>query len=132
MLTGMVNIAVFAAFRFCVGGGLRSDAEFKRVCRDCQLDVWCYGWQKRQETATMWQGGWQKRQDSAGFWPVHAAALTAALRLGYGCWGQYAVVKVLAAWGGALVIERIYHEIGELSRRRLIVCRPTDGQSVGG
>jgi hypothetical protein len=51
----MVNIAVFAAFWPRVEGILLSDAEFKRLCRFPQLDVWCYGWQKRQETATMWQ-----------------------------------------------------------------------------
>src|SRR5690242_2259570 len=50
-LTGMVNIAVFAAFCWCVGGALLSNPEMKRLCRDRRLDAWRYGWQKRQETA---------------------------------------------------------------------------------
>src|SRR5690348_11688197 len=51
MLTEIVNIAVFAAFhnRFCRRSG--STPEFKPICRGRQLDVWCYGWQKRQEVA---------------------------------------------------------------------------------
>src|SRR5689334_23646382 len=35
-LTGMVNIAVFAAFRWCVEGDLLSNPLFKRVCRGCR------------------------------------------------------------------------------------------------
>jgi hypothetical protein len=56
MLTGMVNIAVFAAFHTCVGSPFVLIAEFKGVCGDQPLDVSRYGWQKRQETATIWQG----------------------------------------------------------------------------
>src|SRR6478609_3298506 len=55
-LTILVNIAVFAAFRWCVGHILRASAEFKRLCRSRPLDVSRYGWQKRQETAMKWQG----------------------------------------------------------------------------
>src|SRR5690348_945721 len=66
MLTGMVNIAVFAAFRCVITVVLRSNAEFKPVCRERPLDVSRYGWQKRQEVATKWQGGWQKRHGLAG------------------------------------------------------------------
>jgi hypothetical protein len=51
MLTGLVNIAVFAAFAFCVGYHLPSNPDFKPSCGDWQLDIWCYGRQKRQETA---------------------------------------------------------------------------------
>src|SRR5690348_16098002 len=52
MLTGEVNIAVFAVFRCCCCGGLGANAEFKPVRVDRQLDIWCYGWQKWQETAS--------------------------------------------------------------------------------
>src|SRR5690242_18527685 len=62
MLTTQVNIAVFAAFRFVVGGVLLSDAEFKRLCGPCERDIWCYGWQKRQDRGKKRQGGRQKRQ----------------------------------------------------------------------
>jgi hypothetical protein len=55
MLTGMVTIAVFAAFRPRVMGALLSNAEFKRVCRDRQLDVLCYEWQKRQRSGKIRQ-----------------------------------------------------------------------------
>jgi hypothetical protein len=51
MLTELVNIAVFAAFRPRVEDGLPSNAEFKPVCGLEELDIWCYGWQKWQETA---------------------------------------------------------------------------------
>src|SRR5579859_3757771 len=54
-LTGMVNIAVFAAFWPCDRGGLLSNAAFKRVCRLRELDVSCYGRQKRQDPARKWQ-----------------------------------------------------------------------------
>ena len=56
MLTGMVNIAVFAAFHTCVGSPFVLIAEFKGVCGDQPLDVSRYGWQKRQETATSGKG----------------------------------------------------------------------------
>jgi hypothetical protein len=51
MLTGVVNIAIFAAFWHCVTGVLGSNAEFKRVCLLVELDIACYGWQKRQKVA---------------------------------------------------------------------------------
>jgi len=50
-LTGLVNIAVFAAFRCGIGRHLRSNAEFKPRGANGQLDVSCYGRQKRQEVA---------------------------------------------------------------------------------
>jgi len=55
MLTAAVNIAVFAAFWQHVGHAIGAIAEFKRLCRSRARDVWRYGRQKRQETATMWQ-----------------------------------------------------------------------------
>jgi hypothetical protein len=69
----MVNIAVFAAFRCVIGTTLRSIAEFKAVCRDRPLDMWCYGWQKRQDRGkngkvrgTIWT-------DSGTIWRIHGA-----------------------------------------------------------
>jgi hypothetical protein len=55
MLTGAVNIAVFAAFRPRVEGILLSDAAFKRVCESRERDVSRYGWQKRQDRGKKWQ-----------------------------------------------------------------------------
>src|SRR5690242_6243119 len=49
-MTGAVNIAVFAAFAFCIRGVLLSNAAFKPVCAAHELDMSCYGRQKRQET----------------------------------------------------------------------------------
>jgi len=43
MLTGMVNIAVFAAFRCVIGIVLPLGAEFKPICAIRQLAVWRYG-----------------------------------------------------------------------------------------
>src|SRR5690348_2211138 len=44
MLSGVVNIA---AFSFCVGGTLLSNAEFKPCAGERQRDIAGYGWQKR-------------------------------------------------------------------------------------
>ena len=54
-LTGMVNIAVFAAFRCVITVVLRSNAEFKPICAPHELDVLRYGWQKRQDRGKKWQ-----------------------------------------------------------------------------
>src|SRR5689334_6109159 len=51
MLTGMVNIAVFAAFHFVIGITLLSNSEFKPVCAPEGLDIWRYGRQKRHDLA---------------------------------------------------------------------------------
>src|SRR5690242_18972613 len=67
MLTGMVNIAVFAAFRWCVGDTFRVSAEFKPICGLHELDVSRYGRQRRQETAMVWQ------------WMARSAAKTARM-----------------------------------------------------
>jgi hypothetical protein len=49
MLTGGVNIAVFATFH-CVISGIRpSIPVFKPSCGSPQLDISRYGWQKRQD-----------------------------------------------------------------------------------
>jgi hypothetical protein len=55
MLTSPLNIAVFAAFWPRVVGYLLSDAEFKPGGGDRPLDIWGYGWQKRQDVAIKWQ-----------------------------------------------------------------------------
>ncbi len=54
-LTGQVNIAVFAAFQIVCEGGIGARREFKPYRAAWQLDVSCYGWQKRHDLATMWQ-----------------------------------------------------------------------------
>jgi len=51
MLTGMVNIAVFAAFRWCAEGWMEPRAEFKACAVGRRLDIARCGWQRRQETA---------------------------------------------------------------------------------
>ncbi|HST87584.1 MAG TPA: hypothetical protein VLJ14_04330, partial [Ktedonobacterales bacterium] len=58
MFSGVVNIAVFAAFRCVIGIALLSNAEFKPVCGPHQLDVSCYGWQR-------WHDRGKKRPDVA-------------------------------------------------------------------
>jgi len=55
MLTGAVNIAVFATFHFAREAWIGTRREFMRACGERQLDIACYGWQKWQETARMWQ-----------------------------------------------------------------------------
>jgi hypothetical protein len=47
----MVNIAVFAAFHICTDAWMAARSEYKPVRGDRQLDVSCYGWQKRQDVA---------------------------------------------------------------------------------
>jgi hypothetical protein len=51
MLTGMVNIAIFAAFWPRVVDNLCPKAEFKGLCGAQPLDIARYGWQKRQDVA---------------------------------------------------------------------------------
>jgi hypothetical protein len=51
MLTGVVNIAVFAVFQFCRGRRSGADAELKAVCGMWQRDISRYGRQRWQETA---------------------------------------------------------------------------------
>ena len=100
MLTGAVNIAVFAAFWPRVGRLLLSNAEFKPVCRICELDVSRYGWQKRQdparsgnEVATKWQGRRQKRQGWAGDRPRRCCRSHDCKRVRLARLPRYAVVQ---------------------------------------
>jgi len=52
----MVNIAVFAAFACCIQGILLSNADYKPIWPIHQLDVSCYGWQKRHDRGKKRQG----------------------------------------------------------------------------
>jgi hypothetical protein len=52
----MVNIAVFAAFHIRFDLRSVAGAEFKAVWASQQLDIWCYGRQRRQDPAKGWQG----------------------------------------------------------------------------
>src|SRR5690348_7593312 len=51
MLTGLVNIAVFAAFAHVYAGRDGARREFKPCGGDRQRDIARYGWQKRQKVA---------------------------------------------------------------------------------
>src|SRR5689334_23044225 len=77
MLTEMVNIAVFAAFRSVFGIALHANAEFKRLRAVWQLDVARYGRQRWQHG---WQHGWQNGNVSerAGYLHPTTAALATA------------------------------------------------------
>src|SRR5690348_15529249 len=136
MLTGMVNIAVFAAFRCVIGSVLRSDAAFKRVCADRPLDVWRYGWQKRQETATMWQrmATWAAKNGTVwqgwqGCGRMHVNNHMLACGCGWRCLWRYVVVKVREPCIGPVSIELIYHISRRLSRVASEDCR--DGGQIG-
>src|SRR5579859_4275478 len=107
MLTGMVNIAVFAAFWPRVGGILRSTAAFKPVCRDRQLDVSCYGWQKRQETAMIWQRGRQKRHGLALVRPHPRQRTRRCQRVRMAAFGTVCGCQGARAWGW-LAVDRTY------------------------
>jgi len=82
MLTSPVNIAVFAAFTFCVGGILLSDAGFKPCDRERQRDMSRYGWQKRQNRGKKWQRvgkvGGKNGKVRVGCGRVHAVSLAVA------------------------------------------------------
>ncbi len=78
MLTGVVNIAVFAAFWPRVGDDLRPNAEFKPVCRDRELDVSCYGRQKRHDRGKNGKASGTVLTDSGTIWYVHGAVYDVA------------------------------------------------------
>ena len=83
-LTGMVTIAVFAAFWPRVGRVLHSTAEFKQLCRPTKLDVSCYGWQKRHDrgkkVATDGTVGGKNGTGVSGSSHMHAATSAVAMR----------------------------------------------------
>jgi hypothetical protein len=80
MLTGAVNIAVFAAFRIRFTLRSISIAEYKPVCAVGQLDIGYYGWQKWQETARGMarngKVGGKNGKDMANGGRTHVAART--------------------------------------------------------
>jgi len=83
MLTGMVNIAVFAAFACCITGDLLSNRQFKAVCAASERDVSRYGrqrWQdrgkKRQRSGKV---GGKNGKDGQGCGGIHAGARAAAM-----------------------------------------------------
>ena len=104
MLSGMVNIAVFAAFHCCFDGrSFVADAAFKPVCRFGNVTFGVmggkngkkrqHGWQKWQETAT-----WVAKTARVGRFVAASASARLRLHAGEGgCLRLYGVVKVLAA-----------------------------------
>ena len=116
MLTGVVNIAVFAAFGWCARRTIGSNAAFKRVCREWQLDVSRYGRQKRQETARSGKVGGKSGTVWRGCRRIHVNNHVIARGCGWLCLARYAVVKVREPWGGSMLMELIYHRLRWLSR----------------
>ncbi len=116
----MVNIAVFAAFAFCDQRVLLSNAGFKPSCAIWQLDVWCYGRQKRQhrgkEMAMDGKAGGKNGNVVSGSGHVHVATFAAAGGVSRADLPGYAVVQTPAAPGGAAMIELNYHGKRQLSR----------------
>ena len=119
-LTGMVNIAVFAAFRCVIRYVLLSNAAFKPVCGPRQLDVWCYGWQKRHDRGKKWQRSGTVGGKDGRVWVdsghLHAASPAVAIGCGWRVWRGMRLFKVLAARSGAALIELNYHEKKRMSR----------------
>src|SRR5690242_4215241 len=103
MLTGMVNIAVFAVFHMRFDLRLVPIAEFKPPCAIRQLAVWRYGRQKRQERqrlARLWAFPMLSRRPDAGL-PASAAGVFA---------GDMRLCMVLAARSDVAWIELKYHK----------------------
>jgi hypothetical protein len=73
MLTGLVHIAVFAAFWPRIGGVILSNAASKPICRDWRLDVSCYGRQKRQDRGKKGKVRGTVSTDSGTIWHVQRA-----------------------------------------------------------
>ena len=120
MLTGLVNIAVFAAFSSCVRCHLLANAEFKPICGPHERDIARYGWQKRQEVATGMAKTARWTAKTARMREVTAASMRPhpGPRLSeIGCLRLYAVVKVLAARDGTAMIELRYYKKGRVARR---------------
>src|SRR5690242_10061217 len=143
MLTGKVNIAVFAAFRPRVEDAIRSIVEFKRLCWPHERDIACFGWQKRHDLAAKWQGLARSAAKTAPFGRGAVVSTLPCPRLALGASGAsaslYGVVQVPATPGGAAMIERIYHrQIGMSSgwacgKRDLDqVCVAAGGAAVAG
>src|SRR5579859_2649209 len=114
MLTATVTIAVFAAFWPRVGGSLLSNAVFKPVCRLSRLDIWRYGWQKRQDRGKKWQRngkvGGKNGKVLVDSGRLHAAKPAVAREQDERVYVCMRLFKVLAARGGAVMIELKYRE----------------------
>src|SRR5690242_15263589 len=72
---------------------------------------------KRQRSGKRWHGGRQKRQGFDGFRPAPCHQRNGCLQEGCPSSALYAVVQVLTASGGAVVIELKYHKTCGKSRR---------------
>jgi hypothetical protein len=116
MLTGVVNIAVFAAFCCRIGHLLLSDAVFKPCCPIGQLDMWRYGWQKRQDRGKNGKVSGTVLTDSGTIWSVQDAVARGGSAGMTGIRRDMRLFKVLAARGGAATVELIYHKEIGLSR----------------
>ena len=113
MLTATVNIAVFAAFQSRVGHVLLSIPQFKPLCALRQLDVSCYGWQKRQDrgkkVATNGKVGGKNGKALMDSGRLHAAKPAVARERDERVYVCMRLFKVLAARGGTVMIELKYH-----------------------
>src|SRR5690348_13513623 len=121
LLTGMVHIAVFAAFRLVSAVASPSIPEFKPVCAIWRLDVSCYGWQKRQDAATSGKVGGKNGTVWRGDGRFHAHSPPPGGGLARGRGGRVCrwmrLFKVRAAPGADVFLELIYHNTTEMSRR---------------
>jgi hypothetical protein len=103
------------------------NAAFKPVCRPWQLDVSCYGWQKRQDRGKKRQQsgnvGGKNGKVSPRFGHVHGILLVVASGRWCGVCPRYAIVQVRARLGGRALIELIYREGSGMSRGVDADCR---------
>jgi hypothetical protein len=123
MLTAGVNIAVFAAFHVVIGDTSRARAAFKPVCAIWQLDMWCYGWQKRQETARSGTVGGKNGTVLGHYRDVQARMESDARACGEHVCASYVGVQMRRELDGGMFIEPIYHQSRRLSRVTAGDCR---------
>jgi|SRR5690242_2571440 len=124
MLTCAVNIAVFAAFWPRVGGDLLSTAGFKPCWPIRQLDVSCYGRQRRQDCGKNGKVRGTILTDSGTIWLVQGVVVRGGWVGMPGIRLAMRLFKVLAALDGVAEIELKYHRRGELSRGWPGFCIP--------
>jgi|SRR5690242_10153349 len=126
MLTGIVNIAVFATFAFCSGDDLLSNPEFKPVCWIEPLDIAHYGRQTWQRSGKKRQGYGKAGGKNGNVWVVAGRSYPCrgwCKRARWAWLARYAVVQVQAAHGGVATIERKYHKVCGMSSGRNVRCR---------
>jgi hypothetical protein len=123
MLTGKVNIAVFAAFSCCDMCFLLSNAEFKPICRPWQLDICRYGWQKRQDRGKNGKVRGTVSSDSGTIWRIQGTSARHGWAGMTGIPHDMRLFKVRAPGVGTLLMELIYHRSGRLSSVRAEDCR---------